>query len=98
MEAEWRLKVITDLISYWIFGKQNWHFGMNWTLSVWRDMMFLASNSLHIPQVKNDYAHVITQDICNKFIEIKFSLGCMVSWWYDNTQSTLNDLNRLKGV
>ena len=25
-------------------------------------------------EVKNDHAHVITQDICNKFIEIKFSV------------------------
>ena len=24
-------------------------------------------------------AHFITQDICNKFTEIKFSVGCMVS-------------------
>ena len=31
--------------------------------------------------VKNDHAHVITQDICNKFIEIKFSVGCMVFPW-----------------
>ena len=30
-------------------------------------------------EVKNDHAHVITQDICNKFIEIKFSVGRMVS-------------------
>ena len=30
-------------------------------------------------EVKNDHVHVITQDICNKFIEIKFSVGCMVS-------------------
>ena len=48
MEAEWRLKVITDLIS-WIFGKENWRCGMNQMLSssVRRDMMFLASNSLN---------------------------------------------------
>ena len=30
-------------------------------------------------EVKNDHAHVITQDICNKFIEINFCVGCMVS-------------------
>ena len=29
---------------------------------------FLSSNSLHNLQVKNNYAYVITQDICNKFI------------------------------
>ena len=28
-------------------------------------------------EVKNDHAYVITQDICNKFIEIQFSVGCM---------------------
>ena len=26
-------------------------------------------------EVKNDYAHAITQDICNKFIKIKISVG-----------------------
>ena len=30
-------------------------------------------------EVKNDHAHVIKQDICNKFIEINFCGGCMVS-------------------
>ena len=39
MEAEWRLRVINDLI----FGES----GMNRTLSLCQDMMFLASNSLH---------------------------------------------------
>ena len=29
MEAEWRLRVITDLMSWWIFGKQNWRCWMN---------------------------------------------------------------------
>jgi pyruvate carboxylase len=27
---------------------------------------------------KNNHAHVIKQDICNKFNELKFSDGCMV--------------------
>jgi hypothetical protein len=31
---EWWLKGITDLISWLIFGKQNWHTGMNGTLSL----------------------------------------------------------------
>ena len=30
-------------------------------------------------EVKNKYAHVITQDICNKFIEVNFYVGCKVS-------------------
>ena len=49
-------------------------------------MPFLASEGCFWPlsastasEVKNDHAHVITQDICNKFIEIRFSLGCIVS-------------------
>ena len=36
----------------------------------------VASNSLHGGQ--NKYAYVITQDICNKFIEVFFFVGCMV--------------------
>ena len=28
---------------------------------------------------KNKYAYIITQDICNKFIEVNFFVGCMVS-------------------
>ena len=39
---------------------------------------FLASKRLHILRGQNNYAYVITQNICNKFIEIKFSVGCMV--------------------
>ena len=34
MEAEWRLKGIIDLISWWIFGKQKLRCGMNQMLSV----------------------------------------------------------------
>jgi hypothetical protein len=29
-------------------------------------------------EVKNDYARVTTQRILNKFIEVNFSVGCMV--------------------
>ena len=32
-------------------------------------------------EVKNNYAHVTTQRILNKFIEINFSVGCMVWLW-----------------
>jgi hypothetical protein len=49
-------------------------------------MPFLASKRCFWPQtatmtseVKNNYAYVITQDICNKFIEVNFCMGCMVS-------------------
>ena len=48
-------------------------------------MPFLASEGCFWPltasttlEVKNDHAHVIMQDICNKFIEVKFSAGRMV--------------------
>jgi hypothetical protein len=30
-------------------------------------------------EVKNDYAYIITQDICNRFIEVNFRVGCRVS-------------------
>ena len=30
-------------------------------------------------EVKNKYAYVITKNICNKFIEVNFFVGCMVS-------------------
>jgi hypothetical protein len=60
MEAEWRLRVITDLK---VFAN---------ILCFWP---LTASTT---SEVKNDHAHVITQEICNKCIEIKFSVGCMV--------------------
>ena len=48
-------------------------------------MPFLASEGCFWPltasmtsEVKNKYVYVIKQDICNKFIEVKFSVGCMV--------------------
>ena len=83
MEAEWRLRVITDKTSWWIFGKQNWRWG--WTKYwvpkcalryIWCFWALRASTTL---EVKNNHIHVITQDICNKFIEINFCGGCMVS-------------------
>ena len=49
-------------------------------------MPFLASKGYFWPltafmrsEVKNDYAYVIMQDVCNKFIEVNFCVGCMVS-------------------
>ena len=30
-------------------------------------------------EVKDKYAYVIMQEICNKFIEVNFFVGCMVS-------------------
>ena len=49
-------------------------------------MPFFASKGCFWPltasmasEVKNNYAYVIKQDICNKFIEVNFCVGCMVS-------------------
>ena len=49
-------------------------------------MIFLDSEGCFWPlrasmtsEVNNNYAYVITQDICNKFIEVNFCVGCMVS-------------------
>ena len=49
-------------------------------------MIFLASEWCFWPlaasktsEVKNNYAYYIPQDICNKFIEVKIFVGCMVS-------------------
>ena len=39
-----------------------------------RNDLFASTTS----EVKNDYAHFITQGICNKFIEVNFYVGCMV--------------------
>ena len=55
-------------------------------------MMFLPLTASTTSEVENDHAHVIMQDICNKFIAIKISVGCMV-WRYSKTQSTPNDSN-----
>ena len=49
-------------------------------------MSFLASEGCFWPlvasmtsEVKNNYAYNIPHDICNKFIEVKIFVGCMVS-------------------
>ena len=60
-------------------------------------MMFWPLSVSTTWQVKNDYAHVIMQDIYNRFIEIKMSVGYGL-WFgcdanYDNNQSTPNDSN-----
>ena len=74
---KWRLnrgfKFITDLISYWIFGKQKWHCGMN--QSVHGDMMFLASNSLHNLRAQNDH---LQQIHWNEIFYRMYGLGLML--------------------
>ena len=49
-------------------------------------MIILASEGRFWPltasmtsEVKNKYAYYISQDICNKLIEVKKFVGCMVS-------------------
>ena len=49
-------------------------------------MPFLASEGCFWPltasttsEAKINYAYVITQGICNNFIEVNFCVGCMVS-------------------
>ena len=42
-------------------------------------------------EVKNDYTYVITQDICNKFIELKFCVG-LYGLMAKSSVSTLNIL------
>ena len=49
-------------------------------------MIILASEGFFWPltasmtsEAKNNYAYVITHDICNKFMEANFYVGCMVS-------------------
>ena len=80
----WRVRVITYLIFWWILRAEIWCF---WPL--------IATTT---SEVKNDHAHVIRQGICNKFIDLNFCVGCMVSqpnrlfqdwtfvkYWWDGT-------------
>ena len=41
---------------------------------------FWALTASMTSEVETNYAYVITQDICNKFIKANFCVGCMVSW------------------
>ena len=61
--------------------------------------MFLPLTASTTSVVKNDHAHVITQDICNKFIEIKLSVlrmygfSVIVSVTPSTTSKTINRLD-----
>ena len=67
-------------------------------------MPFLASEWCFRPltasmtsEVKNNYAYVITQDICNKFIAINCCVGCMVLqqnrlFQHSTTMSLINQI------
>ena len=48
-------------------------------LIVTSEVMEAVRGQKHPSEAKNKYAYVITQDICNKFIEVNFFVGCMVS-------------------
>ena len=68
-------------------------------------MPFLASKGYLWPptasmtsEIKKNYAYVITQDICNNFIEVNFCVGCMVSepnplLQRSTTMSLINKMN-----
>ena len=51
-------------------------------------------------EVKNNYAYVITQDICNKFIEVEFSVKCMV--WPSTSpfqpKQIFKNINKINGI
>ena len=48
-------------------------------------------------EVKNNHAHVTTQRILNKFIEVNFSVGYMVWLWYCLFQdlTTMSLINKI---
>ena len=65
-------------------------------------MPFLASEECFWPptasmtsEVKINYAYVITQDICNKFIEVNFCVGCTHGLMAKSNVQTLNILGLL---
>ena len=70
-------------------------------------MPFLASKRCFRPltasmtsEVKNNYAYVITQDICNKFIEVNLYVGCIVLEPNRLLQrsTTMSLINKILGV
>ena len=70
-------------------------------------MPFLASKGCFWPptafmtsEVKNNYAYVIMEDICNKFIEVNFSVGCKVSRPNRLLQrsTTMSFINKIPGL
>ena len=83
----WNIATCSGQVT-WIEGLRNFYkktfFSMNQLFHA-----ILASKGCFWPltasmtsKVKINYAYVTTQDICNKFIEVKFSVGCMV--WVQN--------------
>ena len=59
---------------------QNWRSRIG-DMELWDAKLFLTSKSLHDLKVKNNFKHVTTQRILNKFNEIKKYVGCMVCPW-----------------
>ena len=81
----WKLWLIS-FINRWTFRllfislcKQNWHSGMNRTLSL--QLLHGVRPLAGSMEVKNNHAHVTTPIILYKFIEVNFSVGCMVWPW-----------------
>ena len=71
------------LISFWLKQTGTLGWAQCWIKVPWcvLRLVLLASNSLHnlTSKFKINYAYVITQGICNNFIEVNFCVGCMVS-------------------
>ena len=78
----WRLKFITDLGKSLVSrtGAKGWtkHWVKVSKCAPIYDVFGLLSAST-TSEVKNDHAHVIMEDICNKFIEVTFCVGFTVS-------------------
>ena len=66
-----------------IFKTEGFQFAFPSEIKKWRFSLdiwcFWSLTASKTSKVKNNYAHVIMQDICTKFIEVNFCVGCIVS-------------------
>ena len=65
-------------------------------LDIWCFGSLTASTT---SEVKNDHAHVLTQDVSNKFIEVNFCVECMVWQRYHlfHRLTTMSLIDKIKG-
>ena len=85
----WKLWVSSHLDFHsWNFQTigELYHHSIQWQISIFPLLLLtIHFHSILFPRVYitglllSLYAYVITQDICNKFIEVNFFVGCMVS-------------------
>mgnify|MGYP001245625775 CR=1 FL=1 len=79
----WRLKAITDLI-YELVNIDYFYLLFKAELALWDErnqsvrLLYGVQPLAACMEVKNNHTHVATQKILYKFIEINFSVGCMV--------------------